>query len=150
MKRDRLFITLFALMTLVHANNNLEISTKLLEEVSQGSTKHLKDLNEAIPGNVIAYQHTIKNPTSMVAKDVVFSDKIPLHTTYVPNSATCNNECTIQYSVDGEVFEKASELFVYNRTLKLANPKKYRFIRWVFNELKPNSKIVILFKTKID
>ena len=149
MKREKLFITIFALITLTHANNNLEISTKLLEEASRGS-KVLKALNEAIPGNIIAYQHTIKNPTSEIAKDIIFSDKIPEHTTYVANSANCNNECLIEYSVDGEVFEKASELFVYNNSLKLANPKKYKFIRWTFSELKPNSKMVILFKTKID
>jgi uncharacterized repeat protein (TIGR01451 family) len=149
MKKNRLFIAIFALITLIHANNNLEISTKLLEEVSKGS-KVLKSLNEAIPGNVIAYQHTIKNPTSTVAKDIVFSDKIPEHTTYVPKSATCNDECLIEYSVDGEVFEKASELFVYNNSLSLANPKKYKFIRWTFGELRPHSKMVILFKTKID
>ena len=149
MKAHKLLITIFTLITLTQANNNLEISSKLLEEVSKGS-KILKELTEAIPGNIVAYEHTIKNPTSIVAKDIVFSDIIPKHTTYVPNSATCSDECLIEYSVDGEVFEKASELFVFNNSLNLANPKKYKHIRWTFSELKPNSKKVIVFKTKID
>ena len=149
MKQNRLLIAIFTLITLTHAESELKISTQLLEEVSKGS-KVLKALTEAIPGNVVAYRHTISNPTSEVATDVVFSDIIPKHTTYVPNSATCSNECLLEYSVDGEVFEKASELFVYNNSLGLANPKNYRYIRWTFKELKPNSKKVILFKTKID
>jgi uncharacterized repeat protein (TIGR01451 family) len=149
MKANKLLISILTLISLTHANDNLEISSKLLEEVSKGS-KVLKELTEAIPGNIVAYQHTIKNPTSSIAKEIVFSDIIPKHTTYVPNSATCSGECLIEYSVDGEVFEKASELFVYTNSLSLANPKKYKHIRWTFSELKPNSKKVILFKTKID
>ena len=149
MKANRVFTIIFSIITLTHANSNLEISTKLLEETSQGS-KVLKELTTAIPKTIVVYQHTIKNPTSTLAKDIVFSDIIPKHTTYVPNSASCSDECLIEYSVDGEIFEKASELFVYEKSLNLANPKKYRHIRWTFIELKANTKKVILFKTKID
>jgi len=148
MKYYKLLIAIFALITATYANTDLEISTKLFE-VSKGS-KILKELTEAIPNAIVAYQHTITNPTSMVARDVVFSDIIPQHTHYVPNSATCNDGCLIEYSVDGEVFEKASELFVYTNALTLANPKNYKHIRWTFPRLNPNTKQVILFKTKID
>jgi len=148
MKHYRLFIAIFTLITVTYANTDLEVSTKLFE-ASNGS-KILKELSEAIPNTIVAYQHTITNPSSMVASDVVFSDIIPQHTHYVPNSATCSDGCLIEYSVDGEVFEKASELFVYTNALSLANPKNYKHIRWTFPKLNPNTKQVILFKTKID
>ena len=147
MNHYNLLIAMFTLIT-TYTHANLEISSKLFE-VSKGS-KILKELTEAIPNTVVAYQHTITNPSSMIARDVVFSDIIPQHTTYVPNSAICSNGCLIEYSVDGEVFEKASELFVYNNALTLANPKDYKHIRWTFPKLNPNTKEVILFKTKID
>ena len=147
MKHYRLF-TIFTLITVTYANADLEVSTKLFE-ASHGS-KILKELSEAIPNTIVAYQHTITNPSSMVARDVVFSDTVPPHTHYVPNSATCNDGCTIEYSVDGEVFEKASELFVYTNALSLAHPKNYKHIRWTFPKLNPNTKQVIMFKTKID
>jgi len=146
MKANRLLITVFTLIRLTQANTNLEISSKLFEEGS----KILKELARAIPGDIVVYEHTIKNPTSTIAKEIVFSDIIPKHTTYVPDSATCSEECLIEYSVDGEVFEKASELFVYTNVLKLAHPKKYKYIRWTFSELEPNSKKILLFKTKIN
>ena len=148
MKYYNLLIAIFTLITTIHAHSNLEISSKLFE-VSKGS-KILKELTQAIPSTVVAYQHTITNPSNMIARDVVFSDIIPKHTTYIPNSAKCSNGCLIEYSVDGEVFEKASELFVYNNTLTLANPKDYKHIRWTFPKLNPNTKEVISFKTKID
>jgi uncharacterized repeat protein (TIGR01451 family) len=131
------------------ADNELKVSTKLLEQVGK-SANILKSLNEAIPEAIVAYEHTLSNPTATLATDLVFTDIVPEHTTFVKGSADCDR-CTILYSVDGEVFEKASELFTYQSgTLRIAHPEEYRHIRWIINILEPHSQQTIIFKTQID
>ena len=132
-----------------NSSNELTMTTKLLQEVSQGSTQ-LKPLSEAIPGNVVVYEHTISNASSTIAKDLVITDIVPKHTTYVIGSAE-GKGCDIAYSVDGEVYDTPSQLFVYSAsTLRVANPKEYKHIKWTCTELKPHSQKVLRFKTKID
>ena len=135
------------LLSPISANNELKVTTKLLEQIGESATQ-LKSLNEAIPGAIIAYEHTLVNPTMTLASDLVFTDIIPKHTTFV--GANCQN-CTILYSVDGEVFDEASELFTYQSdSLRTAHPKEYKFVRWIIEELEPNSQQKIVFRTKID
>ena len=142
-----LFILLFT--QAVHADNELKINTRILQEASKGSAQ-LKSLDEAIPDSIVVYEHTLLNPTGIIATDLVFTDIVPEHTTFVKGSANCRN-CEILYSVDGEVFEKAFELFTYqSESLRLASTKEYRHIRWIIKEIKPHSQQKIIFKTKID
>jgi len=142
-------ILISILATPLLADNELRVTTKLLEQVGKSSTV-LKSLNEAIPDAVVAYEHTLYNPTATLATDLVFTDIVPEHTTFVKDSAKCNG-CTLLYSVDGEVFEKASELFTYQSgSLRLAHPEEYRHVRWVIDKLEPHSRQRIIFKTQID
>ena len=142
-------VAILSITASAYADNELSITTKILEEVGKGSSQ-LKSLNETIPGVVVAYEHTLTNPTATVATDLVFTDRVPEHTSFVAESAKCQN-CTILYSIDGEVFETATELFTYeSSTLRLAQSKEYRYIRWIIAELHPHSSQKIIFKTKID
>jgi uncharacterized repeat protein (TIGR01451 family) len=133
----------------ISADNELKVNTRILQEVSTNSMQ-LKSLDEAIPNSVVAYEHTLSNPTITVATDLVFTDIVPQHTTFVAGSANCQ-DCEILYSIDGEIFEKAFELFTYDSgSLRVARPNEYRHIRWIIKKINPNSKQKIIFKTKID
>ena len=142
-------VVILSITASLHADNELSVTTKLLEEVGKNSTQ-LKSLNEAIPGTTVLYEHTITNSTATLATDLVFTDKVPNHTTFVEGSAKCQN-CTILYSIDGEVFEKAIELFTYDSdSLRVVKSKEYRYVRWIIEELQPNSSQKISFKIKIN
>ena len=152
MRLSKIILSIVLVLTLttpLFSNNELDISTRVMEQVGKSSSQ-LKSLNEAIPGAIVVYEHTLTNPTNTLATDLVFTDRVPEHTTLVGASAECQN-CTILYSIDGEVFEKSSELFTYQSdTLRTAHPEEYRFIRWIFEKLEPHSQQKIIFKTKID
>jgi uncharacterized repeat protein (TIGR01451 family) len=144
-----LTVLVLTLTTPLFSNSELQVSTRVMEQIGKSSSQ-LKSLNEAIPGSIVVYEHTLTNPTDTLATDLVFTDRVPEHTTLVEASADCQS-CTILYSIDGEVFEKSSELFTYQSdTLRTAHPKEYRFIRWIFEKLEPHSQQKIIFKTKID
>ena len=142
-----LSILLFS--NLVSADNELKVNSRILQEVREGSMQ-LKSLDEAIPESVVAYEHILSNPTMTVATDLVFTDIVPNHTTFVAGSADCG-ECEILYSIDGEIFEKAFELFTYDSgSLRLVRPEEYKEIRWIIKKINPNSKQKIIFKTRIN
>jgi uncharacterized repeat protein (TIGR01451 family) len=135
------------LTTSIFADNELKVTTRLFEQIGESATQ-LKSLDEAIPETVVVYEHTLVNPTMTLATDLIFTDIVPKHTTFV--GASCQN-CTILYSVDGEVFEQASELFTYqSNTLRTAHPKEYRFVKWIIDRLEPNSQQKVSFRTKIE
>jgi uncharacterized repeat protein (TIGR01451 family) len=144
-------IVLVSISTIsLFSNSELGVKTRVLEQIEKSSSQ-LKSLEEAIPGAVVVYEHTLTNPTDTLATDLVFTDKVPKHTTLVGASAESWEGCTILYSTDGEVFEKSSELFAYQSdTLRTAHPEEYRYIRWIFEKLEPHSQQKILFKIKID
>jgi uncharacterized repeat protein (TIGR01451 family) len=138
-----------SLSLLESSSDALSISTKLLQEVSLGSNQ-LKSLTAAIPDTVVVYEHTISNNTNTLATDLVFTDTIPQHTTYVAGSAK-GDGCIIEYSLNGDVYDESFELFIYRDShLNIAKSKSYKYIRWTCKELKAHSKQILLFKTKIN
>ena len=142
-------VVILSITASVYADNELSVTTKVLEEIGDSSSQ-LKSLNEAIPDAVVLYEHTLTNSTATLATDLVFTDKVPNHTTFVDGSVKCQN-CTILYSIDGEVFETASELFTYDSdSLRVVQSKEYKYIRWIIKELQPNSSQKISFKIKIN
>lgn len=149
-KVNFLVIALLSSYLTLFANNHdaLSVNTKLIQEVSPDSSQ-LKPLARAIPNTVVTYEHTISNNTKTPATDLVFTDTIPQHTTYVKGSAK-GEGCIIEYSLDGEVYDDFFELFVYKEShLSVAKPKFYRHIRWTCKKLKANSRQILLFKVKI-
>jgi uncharacterized repeat protein (TIGR01451 family) len=142
-------VLVLILTTSLFSDNKLKVSTRVLEQVGRSSSQ-LKSLNEAIPGAIVVYEHTLTNPTDTLATDLVFTDRVPEHTKLVEASAECRS-CTILYSIDGKVFKKSSELFTHQSdTLRIAHPEEYRYIRWIFERLEPHGQQKIIFKTKIN
>ncbi len=134
----------------------IKLTTKSYKEVvkidSSGKKKViLVDAKKVIPGDVVLYKNIIKNNSTTDAKDMVLNNTIPLHTIYVLNSATCEGDCKILFSVDGgKHFARPKELKVKgNGVERVATANDYTNVRWILSKLDTNRETSVSFKTKL-
>ncbi len=137
--------------------NGLLLTTNSYKEVyeinkdGQKVTKYLP-IGKIVPGDTVLYKNSIINNTNKTANNMVLQNPIPKHTEYVANSATCEVECEILYSVDGgKNYDKSSKLTVKDGDIKrVAKASEYTNVKWILKEpLKANSSTYVTFKTKI-
>jgi len=133
------------------------LSTKSYKEVvkvdASGSKKVvLEEAKKVVPGDYVVYKNAITNHTNKDVNDMVLNNAIPKHTEYVADSAKCEKDCDILFSVDGgKVFDKAEKLMVkVGDEKRLALPKEYTNVRWVLTSaLDANSVTNVSFKTRL-
>jgi len=133
------------------------LSTKSYKEIvkvdASGAKKViLQEAKKIIPGDTVVYKNYVTNHTNKEVKNMVLNNAIPEHTEYVADSAKCEKECDILFSVDGgKEFKKAENLMVKSGSKeRLALPKEYTNIRWILtSSLDANSVTDVTFKTKL-
>ena len=133
------------------------LSTKSYKEVvqvdSSGAKKVLfEEAKKVVPGDTVMYKNSITNNTNKDVNDMVLNNAIPKHTEYVADSAKCEKECDILFSVDGgKEFDKPENLMVNSGDkARLALPKEYTNVRWILTSaLDANSITDVSFKTKL-
>ena len=155
MKLKNLVISIIATTALSFASTGDSISMKTIafEEVVETKagkeTKVLKILEKAIPGDVVTYVNTITNPTDKKAEKLSMVNEVPKNTNFVANSVKCDG-CTVIYSVDGEEYKNASELFIKDDGVKrLAKAEEYSHIKFTLASLDAKSEVKVEFKTII-
>ena len=133
------------------------LSTKSYKEIikvdASGAKKVvLEEAKKVVPGDYVVYKNAINNGTNKDVKDMVLNNAIPAHTEYVADSAKCEKDCDILFSVDGgKVFDKPEKLMVkQGGAERVALPKEYTNVRWVLtSSLDANSVTNVSFKTRL-
>ncbi len=159
MKRSiRLIVASMLISLSIHAKDNspIKLVTKAYKEVvkvdKSGKRKViLVDAKKVIPGDIVVYKNIIKNNSKSDAKNMVLNNTIPKHTVYVPDSASCEGNCEILFSVDGgKHFAKAKDLKVKRGGVeRVATAKDYTNVRWILSKLGANRETSVSFKTKL-
>ena len=134
---------------------SVTLSTKSFKEIvtvdASGEKKVvLVEAKKVVPGDSVVYKNSIKNASNKSVNDMVLNNAIPKHTQYVADSAKCEKDCDILFSVDGgKKFDRAENLMVkLGDKERLALPKEYTNVRWILTSaLDANSVTDVSFKT---
>lgn len=97
--------------------------------------------DSVIPGDILLYTISYKNSSADAVEDVVISNPLPEHMTYVTESAAGDNS-KIQFSVDGGInYDDAANLTITQAdgTIRPAVSSDYTHIRWSFEQSIPAS-----------
>jgi len=138
------------------AEANVSISASSYQEKTKVSENGQKvkawvKADKVVPGTVIRYVNALENSGNKLATKLVVDNPIPENMVYVDNSATCESECSLFYSVDGgNNYKKPEELFVgLGEERHLAQASEYTHIRWVVDSLGASSKSMVEFKAQL-
>lgn len=150
-----LFIASVFMQTAIAANGHIDVVSSAKKQVVQVNADGQREITyieptTVLPGDVIMYTTTFENTSDEVAADIVINNRVPNNSWYRDGSAKGNNT-ELQFSVDGNVFDKAENLYVtVDGEKRQATAKDYVTLRWVYTaELKPGEKRSVSFKTQI-
>jgi uncharacterized repeat protein (TIGR01451 family) len=140
------------------ADGNIELKTvaeqevRVVEEDGREVTKRVPAA-KVVPGDVVIYTITARNVSDQPVDNVVISDPIPEHMTYVLGSAA-GEGTEITYSVDGgKSFVSLEELEVTDDTgaPRKVEAKDYTNIRWkLVSSLAPSTSKSAHFRARLD
>ena len=105
-----------------------------------------------VPGDSVVYTITFRNISDTPTADIVITNPVPQHLTYVDGSAF-GAGMTIEFSVDGgKTFGKADKLTVAeDGAVRAARAEDYTHLRWVMqNELAPGSQGIASFRAVLN
>jgi len=104
------------------------------------------------PGDTVIFTNRYANPGDAPVDDVVITNPVPEHMTYIGNSAE-GAGAMIEFSVDqGQSYASPEKLILTddNGNKRLAGPAEYTHIRWIFEEaVEPGSSGEVSFKAKV-
>jgi len=114
------------------------------------STK-LKPVKMVQSGTVLVYLNRLYNGSRQVKHDLLVVNPIPLKTTYIRGSASCEGSCKILFSIDGgKTFDYGEKLFVrYGSKKRMAMGSEYTHIKFMFHSLMPFSRTKMAFKSRV-
>ena len=152
--KKTVLLTLMVASVALHAKVSIS-STSYQEAVKVNSNgekvKEWVPTNKVVPGTVVRYVNALSNSGAKRATKLVVNNPVPENMEYVANSATCQSECSVRYSVDGgKTFQEPSKLFVgEGKERHLAEAKEYTNVRWVLTTLEAKSKNSIEYKARL-
>lgn len=140
-----------SLMGMVYANVSISADSYQEKRKLTEDGRYVQEWVKAekvIPGTVIRYVNSLKNSGKEVAEKLVIDNPIPKNMIYVGNSASCQSQCSLFYSVDGgKSYKKPEELFVGSGEARhIAKASEYTDIRWVVDRLATVSESTVEFK----
>ena len=151
-----MFVVAMCTCTQVTAQDNNNVETELIAEVRVEITSgpH-KGVARFVPatvlsqGEVVYYTVRIKNPTSEYLRDVSVTQRIPVNTLYVPDSAS-GPGAEVLFSVDGGVTfaaEEALNSIGEDGVAHRASEDEYTHIQWrMQNSLAPGAVALARFR----
>jgi uncharacterized repeat protein (TIGR01451 family) len=151
-----MFVVAISACTQVTAQDNNDVETELIAEVRVEFTSgpH-KGVARFVPANVLSqgevvyYTVRIKNPTSEYLRDVSVTQRIPVNTVYVPDSAS-GPGAEVLFSIDGGVTfaaEEALKSIGEDGVAQRASEDEYTHIRWrMKNALAPGAVALARFR----
>lgn len=150
------FAVFSLLSSVVTAQDISQVETELIAEVrveiQSGPHRGLVRFLPATvlsQGEVVYYTVKIKNPTAVYMRDVSVNQRIPLNTTYVPDSAS-GPGAIVEFSVDGGLTYAAKRELTRmgpdGKTIPI-DPDEYTHIRWrLRNPLAPGAVALARFR----
>ena len=151
-------LTALVLSSAIQAKEEaVSLSTKSYKEIvsldASGAKKVvLEEAKKVVPGDFVVYKNAISNNSKKSVENMVLNNAIPEHTEYVGESAKCEKDCDILFSIDGgKKFAKADSLMVGSgNQQRLAMPKEYTNVRWILTSaLDAKSITNVSFKTRL-
>jgi uncharacterized repeat protein (TIGR01451 family) len=151
-----MFVVAMCTCTQVTAQDNNDVETELIAEVRVEITSgpH-KGVARFVPaavlsqGEVVYYTVRIKNPTSEYLRDVSVTQRIPVNTVYVPDSAS-GPGAEVLFSVDGGATfaaEEALNSIGEDGVAHRASEDEYTHIQWrMQNALAPGAVALARFR----
>ena len=131
------------------ASTSYQKMTKVLE--SGEKVEEWARASKVVPGTLIRYVNSLENAGNKVATKLVVNNPIPENMEYVADTASCQDDCTVTYSIDGgKSFKKASELFLgEGENRHQARPSEYTDIRWVVEKLDASSQSSVEYRARL-
>jgi uncharacterized repeat protein (TIGR01451 family) len=124
-----------------------------VQMVNGHSAIRLLPADHVVPGDLLIYTLMVRNAGSDPVATPQFSAPIPLHTSYVADTAVAPG-ADVLYSVDsGETFDKPQNLRVRDErgALRPAMAADYTHIRWTLRHpLKPKSVAYARFRARLN
>lgn len=138
------------------AQANVSINSASYQEATKVDSNGEKEkewvrASKVVPGTVIRYVNSLENSGEQSATKLVVSNPVPTNMEYVANSASCQSECTLSYSVDGgKSYKQPEELFLgVGAERHIANASEYTHIRWVVDSLSATSQSSVEYKARL-
>lgn len=154
MKKLLVTATLFGMVTLAQAG--VSISSASFQEQVKVNEKGEKvkawvKASKVVPGTTIRYVNTLNNNGKGTASKLVVNNPVPENMEYVANSASCQDGCSISYSVDGgKTFKEPMKLFLgVGKNRHLARASEYTNIRWVVSKLDAKMQSSVEYKARL-
>ena len=150
----KLLTTSALLLSMVQASVNIH-STSYQEEAkitpTGEKTKEWVKASKVVPGTVVRYVNSLENAGTKSARKLVVKNPIPKSMEYVENSASCQNGCTMTYSVDGgKNYNNAEALYVgVGENRRLAKASEYTDIQWIVDSLLANTQSTVEYKARL-
>ena len=125
---------------------------RILKDKKGKPIKKWLKATKVVPNTIVKYVDTVINHTDDPIKGVAIKNPINEHLAYVADTATCETNATITFSVDsGKHFAQPDKLYVVNKKGKkhLAQPKEYNAIQWVIDTVPAKGSVKVSFKAKL-
>ena len=154
MKKLLVTAILFGMVTLAQAGVSI-YSASFQEQVKVNEkgekVKEWVKASRVVPGTIIRYINTLNNNGKVSVSKLVVNNPVPQNMEYVANSASCQDECSISYSVDGgKTFKEPMELFLgVGQNRHLAKASEYTNIRWVVRRLDAKMQSSVEYKARL-
>jgi uncharacterized repeat protein (TIGR01451 family) len=151
-----MFVVAMCACAQVTAQDNNEVETELIAEVRVEITSGPnRGVARFVPasvlsqGEVVYYTVRIKNPTSEYLRDVSVTQRVPVNTVYVPDSAS-GPGAEVLFSIDGGVTFAAKEALKSigeDGVAHRASEDEYTHIQWrMKNALAPGAVALARFR----
>lgn len=143
-----------AVMAEIKLEHKVEVENIVKDKNGKESIK-LTSADKVVPGNVLVYSITATNTGKEAASNVVITDAISEHNTYIADSAQSSamgKNTLITFSTDGgKIFAPPAELTVTkNGATVSAMPEDYTHVRWQLNfELAAGKSTRVMFKARL-
>ena len=148
-----LLLTFFSSQALAQ----IEVTTIAETEVVETNTKGEQTVKrvaatKVVPGSDVIYTITAKNNGTETADNIIVTNPIPQHTSYVDGSAAGANT-VITFSVDGgKTYDAPQKLTVKDAAGKsrAATAEDYTHVRWTFQvNLDPGQAADVWYRTRV-
>ncbi len=118
------------------------------QDASGNRSTRLAPATKVVPGDQVVWTITAANVCDGRAERVSIENPVPMHMTYVPESAAVPG-AEVRYSLDGQRFDAPAALTVRDAdgSARTARPEDYAAIRWTFsNPVAPGQVAIARFR----
>ena len=148
---NKILLGLIASSFLVYAN--VTVISDTYQEVKVKDKLIWTKVNKVLPETTIKFVNKLKNFKKADAIDLVISNEIPEYLSYIENSATCGESCSITFSINnGQTFNLPEKLYIKEKGMKKkqATGSDYTNIRWEVSLLEGKSEKLLEYRAIVN